>query len=135
MGNIFTITISALLDYVAGSVTSMLWEWIFPQYESGGSRIMTTIEGLLQLGASVATAPYLLSILTPASFGRDTTIGLIGVMYFVMLFSPNMIAKLSNAHTTMSDVLMFIPGGFYVNRTQKTIMKKKQKMNDNEQEQ
>lgn len=112
MGNIFAVTISAGLDYFAGSITAMIWEWIFHPYDPTRGRLMNTIEGLIQLGAICSTAPYVLSLITPAEINKEVSLGLIGLMYFSFLYSPNMRAKLQNAHTMTREALLFIPGGF-----------------------
>ena len=113
MGNVLGITVSGGIDYLAGSLTAMLWEWAFPDYKaSSTSKFMNLIEGLLQLAATITTASYAVGLLTPSGFVKDRTTGMIGVMFFAFMYSVNMRAKLQSMHVTLRDVLLFNPGGF-----------------------
>jgi len=112
MGNIVSITVSATIDYFAGSITGMLWEWVFPMYNQSSGRVLNLITGLLQMGATVTTASYAASLLTPANFSKDNTIGMIGVVFFAFMFSPNMMAKLRSTHNQIKSLLIVPDGGF-----------------------
>jgi hypothetical protein len=112
MGNIVGITVSASIDYLAGSLTSMLWEWIFSKYDPTQSKAMNLLQGILQLGATVTTSSLAVSLLTPSYIEKDNTIGMIGVMFFSLMYSPNMRLKLQSAHATLREILLFGPGGF-----------------------
>lgn len=113
MGNLFTKALVVTIDYFAGSITSAIWEWIFPQYSATTGKMKSTFEGLLQLGATALTAPYLLNLLTPASLLGASDSGLVLVMFFAIMYSPNMMAKLQSAHNYAKSVTLFnSAGGF-----------------------
>lgn len=116
MGGVVSLTISAGIDYLAGSLTAMLWEWIFNKYSPDTPKYRNLIEGLLQMGATIATSNLFASVLTPNSFAKDSTIGMIGVIFFAFMYSPNMRAKLQSMHVTVRDTFLFVPGGFMENK-------------------
>lgn len=113
MGGIFSIFVSSGIDYLAGSLTAMLWEWAFHPFDpSSDEKFMNLLTALLQLSATVTTASYTVGILTPSGFIKDRTTGMVGVLFFAFMYSVNMRAKLQSMHTTLRDVLLFNPGGW-----------------------
>ena len=112
MGNVFTTTISVLIDWLAGSITAAIWEWVFPAYSSSDGKVKCIVEGALQLGAVCVTAPYILDLITPASVDKSSTIGLIGVMYFALFYSDNLQAKLKSVHNYAKNMSLLYAGGF-----------------------
>lgn len=116
MGNVLGITVSGGIDYLAGSLTAMLWEWAFRPFDPANGKFMNLLEGLLQLAATITTASYSVSLLTPSGFVKDKTTGMIGVMFFALMYSVNLRAKLQSMHVTLRDVLLFNPGGFMTSK-------------------
>lgn len=117
MGGIFSIFVSSGIDYLAGSLTAMLWEWAFKPFDpSSNEKFMDLLTGLLQLSATVTTASYAVGILTPSGFIKDRTTGMIGVLFFAFMYSVNMRAKLQSMHVTLRDVLMFNTGGWMASK-------------------
>lgn len=113
MGGVISLSVSCGIDYFAGSLTAMLWEWAFKPYQpDSDSKFMNLLTGLLQLSATVTTASYAVGILTPSGFVKDRTMGMIGVMFFALMYSVNMRAKLQSMHVTLRDVLLFNTGGW-----------------------
>lgn len=105
MGNIFTVFLSTTVDYFTGSLTAMLGEKIFPPYDSTKPKYLMLFEGLLQFAGVTITADYISSLLTPTGSYSTDMLGMVGIMYFVFLFSPNMKAKLAATHATTKEVL------------------------------
>ncbi len=108
MGNILNVAISLGIDYLTGSITAMLYDgFLFRAYDASKPKYIQVSEGLLQLTATVLTADYLSTLLTPSTFQGTDIIGMVGIIYFAFLFSPNMIAKLQATHTQTKQVLGF----------------------------
>ncbi len=112
MGNIVSLTVSVAVDYLGGSLSAMLWEYIFQPYNATANKFYNIGMGLLQMAATIGSCTLLTSFLTPAGYSKDSTIGLIGVILFAFSYSPNMRAKLQTGHTTLREILLFNTGGF-----------------------
>ena len=110
MGSIVSITVSVFIDWLAGSITAGVYEYVFSPYSSSTSKTKTIIEGITQMGVTVATAPYLMDLLTPSMFEKSTSIGLIGVLFFAFMYSNNMMAKLRTAHNNLVSVSQLYAG-------------------------
>jgi hypothetical protein len=108
MGSIVSITISLGVDYLTGSLTAMVWEKVFNPYDASKGKFMQVSEGLLQLSATVTTSDYLRTLITPKTIGdAPDLVGMVAVLYFALLFSPNMVAKLRATHIDITQVLGF----------------------------
>lgn len=117
MGNIFTMFISLGIDWLSSSLTANIWEWIFNKYDPTTSKVITIIEGLFQLTAEVITSTFILNLITPNNFQKDNTVGLVVVLSFMIMYSPNMRAKLQVTHSTMKQMFLFPDGGFFSRKT------------------
>lgn len=104
MGNIASVFVSVSVDYLSGSITAMLSEKIFPKYDATKPKYISLFEGITQLTGSVITVDFLSSLLTPSGAKGTDMLGMVGMMYFVFLFSPNMKAKLASVHATTKEI-------------------------------
>ena len=107
MGNLVSVTLSVGIDFIVGSLTAMVWEKIFNPYDATQQTYISAAEGILQMGASVSTAQLLSGMLTPSGGVVAEVMGFVGIMNFIFLFSPNMVAKLCATHATSVAVLGF----------------------------
>jgi len=105
MGGILSSFLGVSVDYLIGSLTSCIWEWIFNPYDASKSTIFSVFEGLLQLTASVSTAYWLTGILTPT--GASSNLGMVAVFFFTIMYSPNLRAKLNAGHQVTKTTLNF----------------------------
>ena len=105
MGGILSNLIGVSVDYLIGSLTACIWEWVFNPYDASKSTLFSVLEGLLQLTASVSTAYWLSGILTPV--GATSNLGMVAIFYFTLMYSPNLRAKLNAGHQTTKQTLMF----------------------------
>ena len=105
MGNLFSIFISATVDYGSAALSAMLWEHIFLPYDPKKSKFISVIEGLLQLSATIVSTGWISSVITPA--GTTNTMGMVLVMFFGMMLQPNMIAKLNAGYLSSKNILGF----------------------------
>ena len=105
MGGILSNMIGVSVDYLVGSLTACIWEWVFNPYDASKSTIFSVLEGLLQLTASTSTAYWLSGILTPV--GASSNLGMVAIFYFTLMYSPNLRAKLNAGHQTTKQTLMF----------------------------
>lgn len=105
MGNIFSTFMGVSIDYLVGSLTGCLWEWVFNTYDPSKGTMISVFEGLLQLTASVTTAYWLHGIVTPV--GVTSGLGMVAVMFFTLSYSPNLRAKLNAGHQLTKTTLAF----------------------------
>ncbi len=105
MGGILSTFVGVSVDYLIGSLTACIWEWVFNPYDSSKSTLFSVLEGLLQLTASVSTAYWFTGLLTPN--GASSNLGMVAVIYFTFMYSPNMRAKLNAGHQTTKTTLAF----------------------------
>lgn len=113
MGGILSSFVGVSVDYLIGSLTACVWEWVFNPYDSSKSTLFSVLEGLLQLTASVSTAYWLTGILTPTS--ATSNLGMVAVVYFTFAYSPNMRAKLNAGHQITNSTLAFNTPSFLFN--------------------
>jgi len=113
MGGILSSFMGVGVDYLIGSLTACVWEWVFNPYSSDKSTFFSVLEGLLQLTASATTAYWLTGILTPA--GASSNLGMVLIMYFTLSYSPNMRAKLNAGHQMTKTTLAFNTSNFLMN--------------------
>ncbi len=116
MGGILSTFMGVSVDYLIGSLTGCVWEWVFNPYDSSKSTFLSVLEGLLQLTASVSTAYWLTGLLTPA--GASSNLGMVAVFYFTLAYSPNLRAKLNAGHQVTRTTLAFNTPSFLFNPTQ-----------------
>lgn len=105
MGNIITNFAAISIDYLVGSITACLWEWVFNTYDPNKGTLISVFEGLLQLTATTTTAYFLGGLLTPV--GISSGLGMVAIMYFAFTYSPNMRAKLNAGHLKTKTTLAF----------------------------
>lgn len=105
MGGVLSNFIGVSVDYLIGSLTACIWEWVFNPYDASKSTIFSVMEGLLQLTASTSTAYWLTGVLTPA--GASSNLGMVAVFFFTLMYSPNLRAKLNAGHQTTKVTLAF----------------------------
>lgn len=105
MGNLLSTLVAGGVDYLAGSLTAMVWERIMHPYDPSKHKFISVLEGVFQFAATITTSDLISNVLTPA--GANSTIGMVGVMFFALIYSPNMLAKLGAGHNTLKQILMF----------------------------
>lgn len=105
MGGILSTFTGLSVDYLVGSLTACLWEWVFNPYDPSKGHLLSVFEGLLQLTATSTTAFYLSGLLTPA--GASSGLGMVALMYFAFSYSPNLRAKLNAGHQLTKTTLAF----------------------------
>jgi len=111
MGGIITTFVGISIDAIVGTASGVLSEYIFSREGSIGNPWISAFEGLLQLTTEVLVAGELSSILTPTSYGRPY--GVVLMMYFALMASPNMRGKISTVSESLNMSLMLPSGGLY----------------------
>lgn len=120
MGNVFGATISVMIDWLAGSVSATIWEWVFQPYQPGAGKAKTFLEGSLQLGALIVTVPYMVDLLTPGGIETSNSIGLVGALFFAFMYSDNLMAKLKSSQAFAKNTTLLYAGGLQKNGVVKT---------------
>lgn len=105
MGNLLSTLVAGSIDYLSGSLTAMIWERIMHPYDQNKHKFISVLEGIFQFAATVTTADLISNVLTPA--GTNNNLGMVGIMFFALIYSPNMLAKLGAGHNTLKQILMF----------------------------
>ena len=105
MGNIASVFFSVSIDYITGSLVAMTGEKIFGLFDATKKKYLMVAEGLTQLTFSVIAADWLSSLLTPAGSGTTDMLGMVAIMSFIFLYSPNMKARLTATHATTKQVI------------------------------
>lgn len=113
MGGILSNFMGVGADYLIGSLTACIWEWVFNPYSTDKSTLFSVFEGLLQLTASTSTAYWLSGILTPT--GASSNLGMVLIMFFTLSYSPNLRAKLNAGHQMTRSTLSFNTPSFLMN--------------------
>jgi len=108
MGGILSTFLGVSIDYLVGSLTACLWEWVFNPYDPSKGTFISLFEGLLQLTATATTAFWLHGMITPADISSG--LGMVAIMYFAITYSPNMRGKLNAAHHLTKTTLAFDSG-------------------------
>lgn len=105
MGNYFSIVAATTVDFFVASISSMFWEYIFSPYDAAKSTYISLAEGILQFAALTTSLFWGLGLFSPEGVGSE--LGMIPPVLFGVLFSPNMMKKLSATHSNVKTLLGF----------------------------
>jgi len=113
MGQLLSTTFYLAIDWGLASITAGVYEHVFPTFTANTKgRAFTLLEALSQLTMEIATISYLSPKLTITGLESGLDWGLTILIFFSLLYSPNMMAKFRSFHNNLMNVLLLVPGGY-----------------------